>query len=99
MRKVIKNWEEVFEQHRQSGKTIPEFCKEIGIHPNTFYKNRKINSNQDDSGSSSVVEIKPNGIFSAAPIVIKTKKFLISITAGFDEAGLKSVLKVIGELE
>ena len=99
MRKVIKNWEEVIEQHRQSGKTIPEFCKEIGIHPNTFYKNRKIIGNQDDPGNSSVVEIKPNGIFSAAPIVIKTKKFLISITTGFDEAGLKSVLKVIGELE
>ena len=96
MRKTIKNWEEIFEQQRLSGKSIPAFCKEIEIHPNTFYKHRK-QFNGDTK--SSVVEIKANGIFSAAPIVIKTKKFLISITAGFDEAGLKLVLKVIGELE
>ena len=94
MRRVIYNWEEVLEQHRLSGKSIPEFCSEIGIHPNTFYKHRKrIDRNYE------VVEIKPILLAPTEPIVLKTEKFTISLSAGFDEVCLKSVLKVIGEFE
>ena len=94
MRRVIYNWEEVLEQYRLSGKSIPEFCSEIGIHPNTFYKHRKrIDRNHE------VVEIKPVLSIPIEPIVLKTKKFTISLTTGFDEVCLKTVLKVIGEFE
>jgi len=96
MRKRIENWEEIFKKHQQSGKSIPAFCDEIGIHPNTFYKHKKrIRS----CGDTAVIEIKPVFSSTTAPIVLKTKKFIISISNGFDEAQLKSVLKVIGELE
>ncbi|MDC7124193.1 MAG: hypothetical protein PQJ46_01410 [Spirochaetales bacterium] len=98
MRKVIKNWKEIFEQHRQSGKSIPEFCNDIGIHPNTFYKHRKRFSGDAIAVDSAVVEIKPEISAKTEPIVIQTKKFMISISEGFDETHLKSVLKVIGEL-
>ncbi len=98
MKKIIKNWEEIFEQQQMSGKSIPEFCKEIEIHPNTFYKHRK-RFGMNLSKSSEIIEIKPVQSVAAAPIVLKSKKFLISITAGFDEAELKSVLRIIGELE
>ena len=100
MRKYIKNWEEVIEQHRQSGKSIETFCNEIGIHPNTFYINRKkINQSRERVKRTEVVEIEPTAISLATPIVLQTKKFMISISNGFDEAQLKSVLKIIGELE
>ena len=99
MGKKITNWDQIFEQHRLSRKSIPEFCSEIGIHPNTFYQHRKRIGSQVSSGDSAVVEVKPVFSSPAAPIVLKTKRFMISISAGFDEDGLKSVLKVIGELE
>ena len=100
MRKVINNWEEIIEQHQQSGKTIQEFCKDIGIHPNTFYKHRKkFSRRQVEAGAPEVVEIKPAATSSSGPIILQTKKFMISISNGFDESQLKSVLKVIGELE
>jgi hypothetical protein len=98
MRKIIKNWQEVFEQHSQSGKTIPEFCKEIGIHPNTFYKHKKRIGDGPEK-SSEIIEIDPVQAAAAIPIVLKSKKFSISITTGFDECLLKSVLKIIGGLE
>ena len=99
MGKKITNWDQIIEQHRRSRKSIPDFCSEIGIHPNTFYKHRKRMGRQDISGDTAVVEVKPFSSSPAEPIVLKTKRFMISISAGFDEAGLKSVLKVIGELE
>ena len=99
MRKGIKNWDKIFEQHRQSGKSIPEFCKDIGIHVNTFYKHRKRIGCQRSVNDSAVVEIKPAFSAPSAPIVLNTKKFMISISNGFDESQLKSVLKVIGDLE
>ncbi len=99
MGKKITNWDQIFEQHRQSCKSIPEFCNEIGIHPNTFYKHRKRIGIQGCPGDSAVVEVKPVFSSPAAQIVIETKKFKISITAGFNETQLKSVLQVIGGLE
>ena len=94
MGKKITNWDSIFEQFRLSNKTVPDFCSEIGIHPNTFYKHRKrIDKNHE------VIEIKPVLSIPTEPIVLKTKKFTISLTTGFDEVCLKSVLKVIGELE
>jgi len=64
MRKTIKNWEEIFEKHQQSGKSIPAFCDEIGIHPNTFYKLRK-------NKASMVVEIKPTRSIAVTPILLR----------------------------
>lgn len=99
MRKVIKNWEEIIENHKQSGKSIEVFCNDIGIHPNTFYKNRqKLCNNGENKNESEVVEIKPVLAASGAPIILQTEKFTIKIPTGFNEAQLKSVLKVIGEL-
>ena len=99
MRKVIKNWEEIIEKHRQSGKSIEVFCNDIGIHPNTFYKNRqKLRNTGENKNESAVVEIKPVIATLGVPIILQTEKFTIKIPTGFDEAQLKSVLKVIGEL-
>lgn len=93
MSRKIANWEEIIIQHQESGKTVNEFCKGIGIHPNTFYKFRK------RKRSSGLVEIKALNSNAAVPIILKTSKFEISITPGYDEKLLKSILMVIGEIE
>jgi hypothetical protein len=36
------NWKQFVAEHQKSGKTVVEFCKEKGIHPNSFYSARKI---------------------------------------------------------
>lgn len=99
MREVINNWEEIIKQQQQSGKSIPKYCNDIGIHPNTFYKHRKRFVGNVKAGEAPVVEIRPAAISAAAPIVLHTKKYTISLSAGFDEVQLKLVLKVVGELE
>ncbi len=93
MSRKIENWEEIIIRHQESGKTVTDFCSEIGIHPNTFYKFRKRKT------SSSLVEIKAVEINSQSSIILKTGKFEISLLTGFDEKMLKSVLSVIGEIE
>jgi len=33
------NWSELVIKQEASGKTVPDFCVDEGIHPNTFYIN------------------------------------------------------------
>ncbi|MBI9109554.1 MAG: hypothetical protein JEZ04_22620 [Spirochaetales bacterium] len=64
MGKKITNWEHIFEQHRQSAKSITQFCNEIGIHPNIFYKHRKI------TGRCGIIEVKLVASVCSAPIIL-----------------------------
>ncbi|MGE5846805.1 MAG: IS66 family insertion sequence element accessory protein TnpA [Ignavibacteria bacterium] len=36
-----EEWQALIALQRKSGKTIPEFCRKQGIHPNVFYTKRK----------------------------------------------------------
>ena len=87
------DWEEIIRKQKYSEKSIPEFCREIGIHPNTFYKHNKI---QKEKG---LVEIKPKfSSVRSSPIVINKGDFSVSVDKDCDEEALKTVLRVIGEL-
>jgi len=53
MKRSRRDWSRVVADHAASGKTVQEYCESEGIHPNTFYKNRKT------QGHAELVEIRP----------------------------------------
>lgn len=57
-----KAYEKVLDIYVNSGKNITDCCKEIGIHPSTFYKYRKEFSNDNNNDEQPSVTRKPKSI-------------------------------------
>ena len=86
------DWPEIIAEQPRSGKSVDEYCKSKGIHPNTFYRKRKL------YGRSAMVEILPLSNRESAAIVVSFGEYSVAIRKGFDAESLKSILRVIGEL-
>lgn len=93
MKRSRRDWSRVVADHAASGKSVQEYCQSEGIHPNTFYKNRKT------QGHAELVEIRPRSNVESAAIVLNIGRYSMMIGSGFDPQLLKSVLEVIGELQ
>ena len=52
-KRIKRDWSVVFEEFRQSGITIKEFCRVKGISPSLFYKHRKNYIDADSSNRQS----------------------------------------------
>ena len=87
-----RDWPAVLHEQRKSGESVKEFCASRGIHPNTFYKKRKLHSKQP------LVEIPVTGTVEDTPIMVSVGRFSVSVLRGFDPEILKSVLEVVGDL-
>ena len=87
-----RDWAGLVDEHRNSQESVKEFCESRGIHPNTFYKKRKLLQQRR------LVEIPvaPSSV-EDIPIVVRTGRYRVSIRRGFDRECLRSVLEVIGE--
>jgi hypothetical protein len=86
------NWPEYLAEQKQSGKTIVDFCKEKGIHPNTFYSARKKYEH-----SNPFIEITvPKEQENRKTIELNRNGYTISVEPGFCEATLKKVLSLLG---
>jgi hypothetical protein len=92
MKRAKRNWPQLVEDQEASGQSVQEYCKSIGIHPNTFYKKRKVREHQ------SLVEIRPPSSSEMTAIVVNLGHYSVAIRSGFDPQCLKAVLQVIGEL-
>jgi hypothetical protein len=91
MQRQKRDWAKIIEEHQRSGRSVKEFCEPKGIHPTTFYKNRKLCKQQP------LVEIPVSGYMRGSSIVLHAGRYSVSIQNGFDRQTLKSVLEVIGE--
>jgi len=85
-------WPRLLAEHRKSGDSVKDFCRSRGIHPNTFYKKRKLHE------SGPLVEIPVTPSVDVTPIEVNAGRYRVSIRSGFDRECLRSVLEVIGEL-
>jgi len=92
MNRQKRDWPRILEEQRKSGESVKEFCESRGIHPNTFYKKRKLHVQQP------LVEIPVTGAVEDTPIMVSVGRFSVSVRRGFDPGILSSVLEVIGEL-
>ena len=93
MKKGKRDWAKIIKDHRDSGKSVKDFCHAKGIHPNTFYKYRKLYSTQP------FIEVSVSEHQDVAPIVLRVGRYSLRIQSGFDRDCLKSVLEVIGGIE
>lgn len=91
-----RDWSALVRQQSESRMSVAEFCAQAGVHPNTFYRQRKHYQVAD------FVEIpvrsplsKVNG---GEAIVLKSGSFSLELLPGFDEVCLKRVLSVLREL-
>lgn len=90
-RKTI-NWKAFVAEHQRSGKSVAEFCKEKGIHPNTFYSARKKCKHEQEFVEIKVTQEEIN----EKAITLHRKGFEISLEPGFCVSTLKKVLTVLG---
>ena len=95
MKRKKRDWAAIIEDQEKQGIPIRDYCEAEGIHPTSFYKNRKIHKQR------SMVEIPAPARLSEGinPIVLRTGRYSLAIQTGFERDSVKSVLQVIGELE
>lgn len=93
MKEQNRDWRQIVEQQAASGKSIQEYCKGIGIHPNTFYRKRRA---QKRSG---MIEIRPTPSTEISALIVSVGRYSVAIRGGFDAETLRSVLQVLGELQ
>lgn len=92
MKRPKRNWSPILENQETSGKSVHEYCESIGIHPNTFYKMRKVQAHP------AMVEVRPQPGAKGSPIVVNLRQYAVAVRSGFDPQCLKVVLQVLGEL-
>jgi transposase-like protein len=90
------NWPEVIREYETGNETVEKFCAEKGIHPNTFYRNRK--NYQDDRTTLVKLPLQP-----AKPIVqtllIQAGDFILKIPEGVDRETLETTLRVLKDVK
>lgn len=89
MRTAKRDWPRIIEEQTESGKSVSEYCESLGIHPNTFYKMRRIER------QPAMVEVLPRASRKTAEIVVNVGQYSVAIQSGFDAECLKAVLEVI----
>ena len=93
MKRKKRDWAAIIQEQEERGVSIKDYCKAEGIHPTSFYKNRKVFPPQP------LVEIPVPAAIQTNPIVIRTGHYALTVQSGFDRDSLKLVLQVIGEIE
>ena len=89
------NWPELFEEQKQSGKTISEFCEEKGVHYTSFYKNRKkLRKNNFVEIKQKAPAVKKQGAF----LTLRYHDFSIDLEAGYDRQSLTDLIKILRAL-
>lgn len=93
MRRSNRDWSEILEDQARSGKSVQKYCKEVGVHPTTFYRKRRLHA------SAPMVEILPEPTQESHALVVRVGKYSVAVRRGFDAVALRSILQVLGELQ
>lgn len=90
VRRTKAAWEEILAEYKGSGKSVREFCKDKGLHANTFYLNRK---KHRDTG---FVEVQvQEHAFPIKPIILRFNDISIELQPGFCKNTLREILAVL----
>lgn len=85
------NWPEILEQYRTGNQNVEEFCKEKGIHPNSFYRNRK----KYQESELVRIPIKPKALSLSHPLELHVHDFVLKIPKSFDPETLEATLRIL----
>ena len=98
MKRKQLDWTRIVEEHKSSGQSVELFCQEKEIHPNTFYRHRKL-LHQKNQTDTVLVNIKYTPeVQEHKPIRVLLHEFIIEIPSGADSLTVESMLRMIKEL-
>jgi transposase-like protein len=92
-KKEKANWEEIILEQKNSGSSIKDFCRDKGIHQNTFYLNRKKLGN---TGFAKITPVKGKAESQTEAITIKYKELSIIVNANSNIKAVKDILVILG---
>lgn len=89
-----QEWRELLASYKTSGKTVAEFCREIGIHPNTFYyRIRKTKEHESDRFVRLPITTVQTG-----KIKIRIQDITIEPESGYNKRELSQIIETILEV-
>jgi transposase-like protein len=77
IKRTAEEWARIFEQQKESGQTVPIFCRELGIHPNVFYRKQKQHQHQEVERS--FIKVNTSGLVRHAAETIRIGKIKIDV--------------------
>lgn len=94
-RKTI-DWPVLINEYESSGISVGEFCSGKGIHPNTFYRNRK----QYQGNGTALVRLPlKTGNPQQQSLLVQISDFILKIPEGVDRKTLETTLQVLKGLQ
>ncbi len=93
-RKTI-NWPDYFGEYESGNLTIEQFCKEKGIHQNTFYRNRK--KHRENVTTLVKLPIKKTSPMQQS-LLVQINDFILKIPEGVNRETLETTLQVLKEI-
>jgi transposase-like protein len=94
-RKTI-DWPAFISEYESSGISVGEFCAGKGIHPNTFYRNRK---RYQENGTALVRILPKTGNPQQQSLLVQISDFILKVPEGVDRKTLETTLQVLKELK
>ena len=85
------NWPEILEQYRTGNQKVEDFCREKGIHPNSFYRNRK----KYQETELVRIPIKSKDQSLSHPLELHVHDFVLKIPKNIDPETLETTLRIL----
>lgn len=94
-KRKILDWPTTILEYHNSNSTVEEFCTELGIHPNTFYKNRK--KYQGTETRLVKLPLKQSPV-QPQSLLIQYGDFVLKIPKGVDSGTLETTLRALRDI-
>ena len=89
------DWPKVLDEYDAGNLSVEEFCKQKGIHPNTFYRHKK---NFRDKVTA-LVRLPLNAAPNPQPqLLLQVREFILKIPEGADPATLETTLRILKDI-
>jgi hypothetical protein len=89
------DWSATLAEYQASDCTVNEFCAQIGVHPNTFYRYQK--KHQPSEKQFVKLPLKPKP-FKHPALLIQAGDFLLKIPDGVDADMIEKTLRALKDV-
>ena len=93
-KRKIADWSAVLREFEDGNQSVEEFCTQKGIHPNTFYRNRK----KYQKSNTALVKIPVKKYEQHPSVLIQIDNFIVKVPEGVDTETLGITLRTLKEL-
>ena len=96
-KRKISDWLAVVHDYENSNLSVEEFCTKKGIHPNTFYRNRK--RYQHSNTTLVKIPVKKQEVWQhSQSIRIQFKNYIVTVPEGVNTETLGITLRILKDL-